>query len=74
MLHKRQIRRLSLEMDRQRLTMIPLRLYIKRHHAKVELALARGRTRRDRRRVIEERQAKRDIARASGRALRDRGA
>jgi len=74
LLHKRQIRKLSLEMERQRLTMIPLRLYIKRHHAKVELALARGRSRRDRRRVIEERQAKRDIARASGRALRDRGA
>ena len=64
LLHKRQIERLGLAADRQRLTMIPLRLYIKGHHAKIELALARGRTRRDRRHVIEERETRRDMARA----------
>ena len=70
LLHKREVRRLGLEAERQRLTMIPLRLYIKGHRAKVELALARGRTKRDRRRVIQEREARRDMARAQG---RDRG-
>ena len=64
LLHKRQIRQLSLTMERQRLTMVPLRLYIKGHRAKIELALARGRTRRDRRQAIREREAHRDMARA----------
>ena len=64
LLHKRQIKRLGLTVDRERLTMIPLRLYIKGHRAKVELALARGRVARDRREVNRQREAERDMARA----------
>ena len=67
LLHKKQIRQLSLSMERQRLTMVPLRLYIKGHRAKIELALARGRTRSDRRQVIREREAHRDMERAKRR-------
>ena len=64
LLHKSQVRRLGLATERERLTIVPLRLYIKGHRAKVELALARGRTRGDRRRVIQEREARRDMDRA----------
>ena len=46
------------------LTVVPTRLYFKDGRVKVELALARGREKADKRRVIAERDAKRDIERA----------
>ena len=46
------------------LTIIPIRLYIKGHHAKVEIALAKGRHRYDKRRVIMQRETDREIARS----------
>jgi SsrA-binding protein len=51
------------------LTLVPLRLYLKGGRAKVELALARGRRRYDRRQVIARREADREMRRA----LRRRG-
>ncbi|MEE8362451.1 MAG: SsrA-binding protein SmpB [Dehalococcoidia bacterium] len=66
LLHKRQIARLELEVGQQRLTMVPLRLYLKDHHAKVELALGRGRRRHDRRRAIAAREQDREMRRATG--------
>ena len=47
---------------------MPLRLYIKRHRAKVELGLARGRRSHDKRQVI----AKRDADRRMREATRQR--
>ena len=47
------------------LTLVPLSVYIKEgRRAKVELALARGRTAHDKRDAIADRDAKRDMARA----------
>lgn len=46
------------------LTLIPLRMYLKDGKVKVELALARGRERADKRRLIAERDARRQIERA----------
>jgi SsrA-binding protein len=46
------------------LTLVPLRLYITRHRAKVQLALARGRKAYDKRQVIAQRDADREMARA----------
>ena len=60
LLHKDEIRRLSREVSEKRLTLIPLRLYIRRHVAKVELGLARGRRRHDKRRAIIERERERE--------------
>jgi SsrA-binding protein len=71
LMHRREIRRLGLTVERERLTLVPLRLYIKGHRAKVELALARGRARTDRRQVIREREARREMGRAQRR--QDRG-
>jgi len=69
LLHRTQIARLGLESGRQRLTIVPLRLYIKDHLAKVEIGLARGRRRYEKRDVIQRREAGREM----GRAIRGRG-
>ena len=42
-------------------TLVPLRMYIKHGRAKVELAVARGRKRFDKRQVIKEREATREM-------------
>ncbi|MFW6195047.1 MAG: SsrA-binding protein SmpB [Chloroflexota bacterium] len=65
LLHKKEIRRLELVVGQQRLTMTPLRLYIKGHRAKVELALVKGRRRHDKRQVIAQRDADREMRRAT---------
>ena len=44
----------------KRLTVVPLRMYLKRHRAKVELGLARGRKSHDKRRAIIERERERE--------------
>jgi SsrA-binding protein len=61
LLRKEQIRRLGLLAAQQRLTMVPLKLYIKGHVAKVELALVRGRRQYDRREAIKKRDIEREI-------------
>jgi SsrA-binding protein len=68
LLHRQQIAKLSLQAAQQGLTIVPLRVYIKGHHAKVELALAKGRKQYDKRRAIMQRETDREIQRA----LRDR--
>ena len=64
LLHKQQIMDLGLRAGQQGRTLMPMRVYIKGHLAKVELALARGRRRHDKRRVIQQRETEREIARA----------
>jgi len=64
LMHRREIERLSGRVNERGLALIPLRLYFKDGRAKVELALARGKKRFDKRAAIREREIKRDIARA----------
>ena len=52
LLHRDQIAALSSQVAEKRLTIVPLRLYIKGHVAKVEMALARGKRQYDKRRAI----------------------
>ncbi len=52
LLHKNEIAQLASEVAEKRLTIVPLRMYIKNHVAKVELALARGKRQYDKRRAI----------------------
>ena len=56
LLHKDQILRLSRQVAEKGLTLVPLRLYLKGHRAKVELGLAKGRKRYDKRQAIIERE------------------
>ena len=64
LLHKDQIAGLAAGVGRKGLTIVPLRLYIKGHVAKVELGLARGRRQYDKRKVIAQRDADREMERA----------
>lgn len=64
LLHRGEITRLTRQIAAQGLTVVPLRLYIKRHRAKVELGLARGRRQYDKRQVIIERDREREARQA----------
>ena len=65
--HRDQIERWGSRVDREKLAIIPLSLYFKDGKAKLELALARGRTRADRRHDIAKREADREAQRAISR-------
>ena len=60
LLHRDQINHLSRQVLEKGLTLVPLKLYLKRHRAKVELALARGKRQYDKRQAIIEKQRKRE--------------
>ena len=67
LLHRREIDRLDARTAQERLSLVPLRLYWKDGRAKVELALAKGRTKVDKRQVMAERDADREMQQAIGR-------
>ena len=64
LLHRREIDSLIGGVQQKGLTLVPTRLYFKDGRAKLELALARGKEQRDKRRDIAKRDAQRDIERA----------
>ncbi len=64
LLHRREIDSLFGKVRERGLTLVPVRLYFKDGRAKVELALARGKEQRDKRRDIAKRDADRQIERA----------
>jgi SsrA-binding protein len=64
LLHRREIERLEQTMKERGYTLVPTRMYFKDGRAKVELALARGKDRFDKRESIKEREMKRDLDRA----------
>ena len=68
LLHRYEIERLIGRLQRKGLTLIPTRIYFKGPRAKVELALAKGKEQRDRRREIRDRDVRREVERE----LRDR--
>ena len=70
LLHRNEIRRIIGRMDREGLTVVPLRLYFFGGRAKVEIALARGRRLHDQRQALAEREAERETARAIARKRR----
>ncbi len=63
LLHPEEIDRLVGKAQERGLTIIPLRLYLKRRLAKVELGVAKGKREYDKREAIAERDAKRDLER-----------
>ena len=68
LLHRFEIERLAAKVAERGWTLVPTRIYFNGSRAKVELALARGKERRDRRRELQDRDMRRDI----DRELRDR--
>jgi len=64
LLHRTEISRLIGRAQEKGLTVIPLKLYLQRGFAKIELGLARGRKLYDKRRAIADREARREQERA----------
>ena len=61
LLHKREIRRLASEVSTKKLALIPLKIYFKHGIAKIELALAKGKKRYDKRETIKKREVDREL-------------
>ena len=70
LLHRDEISKLESDVAEKGLTLVALRIYIKGHVAKVELGLARGKRRYDKRQAIINRDMDREARRAVG-AVRD---
>lgn len=68
LLHRAEINKLVGKIQQQGLTLIPIKVYLKKGMAKVELAVGQGKKNYDKRQALAEREGKRDIERA----LRDR--
>ena len=64
LLHHKEIVELQRATEEKGVTLVPLRVYFKDGRAKVELAIARGKARYDKRQAIAERDAKRETERA----------
>lgn len=64
LLHRKEIASMIGKVKQKGYTLIPLRLYFTRNHAKVEVGLARGKRQYDKREAIAARDAKREIERA----------
>jgi SsrA-binding protein len=70
LLHKRQINKLIGAVEREGMTIVPLKLYFNpRGRAKIEIALAKGKKLHDKRETVK----KRDWQRERGRLMREKG-
>lgn len=63
LLHKKEIRKLFARTHEKGFTLIPLKVYFKNNHAKVLIAVARGKKAYDKRHDIAKRDAERDMRR-----------
>lgn len=68
LLHRREINKIADELAQKGLTLVPTKLYLKGGRAKVEIALARGKRKEDKRQAL----AKKDADRQMERALRQK--
>ncbi|MGC8713510.1 MAG: SsrA-binding protein, partial [Leptodesmis sp.] len=64
LLHRDEIRKLTGKVEQQGLTLVPLKMYLKRGWVKVDIALARGKKLHDKREDVRKRQDQRDMQRA----------
>jgi SsrA-binding protein len=69
LMHRKEILRLFGRVQEKGFTLVPLRMYLKKNRAKVEIGLARGKRQYDKREAI----SKRDAAREIERAVKTRG-
>ena len=64
LLHRWELRRLLGKTQERGYTLIPVRMYFRNEHAKVEIALARGKRKVDKRETIRRREEQREMERA----------
>jgi len=72
LLNRDEINRLAGKVQLKGLTLVPLSLYFKRGRAKVELGLARGKQRGDKRETLRRKTAEREVERAMKQQRRER--
>jgi SsrA-binding protein len=64
LLHRKEIIRLWNEVSQKGVTIVPLRVYLKNGRAKVEIAIAKGKRKGDKREKISKRETEREIQKA----------
>lgn len=64
LLHKQEIRKLIGKVEQQGLTLVPLKMYLKKGFVKITLGLGKGKKLHDKREDLKQRQDKREMARA----------
>jgi SsrA-binding protein len=64
LLHAKETRKLSGQVDQQGLTIVPLKMYLKRGWVKLTIALVRGKKLHDKRDALKQKQETREIQRA----------
>ncbi len=64
LMHRKEILRLFGRVQEKGLTIIPLRLYLKKNRAKIEVGLARGKKLYDKRDTLAKRESEREVRRA----------
>ena len=72
LMHKAEIIKLTVKLKEGGLALVPLQLYFKDGHAKVELGLGKGRKSYDKRQVLAKRDAADEMRRAAGRDAKGR--
>lgn len=63
LLHRREIDRIAAKLKKERLSLVPTRLYFKEGRAKVEIGIGRGKKATDKRQDLAKRDAEREMAR-----------
>jgi SsrA-binding protein len=63
LLHRRELKRLIDKTEEKGFTLIPLKLYFRGHHVKVELGLAKGKKKYDKRETMRRRDEEREMQR-----------
>ena len=61
LVHKREIKKLEILMEQKGFTLVPLRMYFKGPVVKVEIGVAKGKTRGDKRSTLKEKDVKREM-------------
>jgi len=67
LMHRREINRITGQLQEKGFALVPLRLYLKNNLAKVELGLARGKKQYDKRAALRQKETRREIDRAVAR-------
>jgi SsrA-binding protein len=66
LLHRREIEKFAKGTSERGFTIVPLKIYFRRGHAKIELAIGKGKKTHDKRETLKAKTAKRDMQRAMG--------
>jgi len=64
LMHRKEIAKIERKLTDRSLTLVPLKVYFKKNRVKVELALVKGKLKRDKRKDIQKREQEIEIRRA----------